>query len=160
MSPDITKRNLPQLLLKARESLLCHFRPILSHFGLTEQQWRIVRELATQGMAEPNQLCDACVILSPSMVGVLARLQTMGLVARSNSPHDKRRILIRLTPEGEALYHRIAPLVEEQYHLLEHTVGTELIQEAYELVDRLLSAPTDQTPSVTLPEKIADPVGK
>jgi hypothetical protein len=35
--------NMPQLLLKARDSLLQHFRPILNHFGVTEQQWRIMR---------------------------------------------------------------------------------------------------------------------
>ena len=38
MSRKLAYRNLPQLFLKAREELLCHFRPIISHFGLTEQQ--------------------------------------------------------------------------------------------------------------------------
>lgn len=152
MAADITKRNLPQLLLKARESLLSHFRPILNHFNLTEQQWRIVRELGEQGSAEPNQLCDACVILSPSMVGVLARLQTMGLVTRTRVAHDRRRVIIRLSPEGQRLYQRIAPLIEAQYRLLEQTIGSGLVHQAYELLDLLLSAPADSTPNVALPE--------
>jgi len=40
MPRKIVYRNLPLLLLKARESFLSHFRPILAHYGVTEQQWR------------------------------------------------------------------------------------------------------------------------
>lgn len=153
MSADITKRNLPQLLLKARESLLSHFRPILNHFNLTEQQWRIIRELAESGPLEPNQLCQACVILSPSMVGVLARLQGMGLVTRTKSSHDRRRVIVDLSSDGKDLYHRIAPLIETQYRLIEQTIGRTLVSELYVLIDQLLDAPTDDTPNVPLPEK-------
>ena len=53
MSRKLAYRNLPQLFLKAREELLCHFRPIISHFGLTEQQWRILRTLSEMEQLEP-----------------------------------------------------------------------------------------------------------
>ena len=46
MVQKIPYRNIPQLLLRAREELLCHFRPIINHFGLTEPQWRIIRALS------------------------------------------------------------------------------------------------------------------
>ncbi|CAM3762557.1 Homoprotocatechuate degradative operon repressor OS=Castellaniella defragrans (strain DSM /CCUG 39792 / 65Phen) OX=1437824 GN=BN940_16406 PE=4 SV=1 [Castellaniella denitrificans] len=144
-------RNLPQLLLKARDALLSHFRGILTHYGLTEQQWRIVRSLREQGPLEPNQLCDACQILSPSMVGVLSRMQTQELIVRERSPHDQRRIIISLTPQGRAVYDRVAPLVEAQYRLIEAAIGRDLIDQTYAQIDRLLSAPLDQVPSVELP---------
>lgn len=151
MSTPKIHRNLPQLLLKARDALLSHFRGILTHYGLTEQQWRIVRSLHEQGPLEPNQLCDVCQILSPSMVGVLSRMQTQELIVRERAAHDQRRIIISLTPQGQAIYARVAPLVEAQYRLIEDAIGHDLIDQTYAQIDRLLSAPLDQVPSVELP---------
>lgn len=151
MSTPKIHRNLPQLLLKARDALLSHFRGILTHYGLTEQQWRIVRSLHEQGPLEPNQLCDVCQILSPSMVGVLSRMQTQELIVRERAAHDQRRIIISLTPQGRAIYARVAPLVEAQYRLIEDAIGHDLIDQTYAQIDRLLSAPLDQVPSVELP---------
>lgn len=151
MAPGIPHRNLPQLLLKAREALLSHFRVILTHFGLTEQQWRVLRSLNEFGDMEPNQLCQSCQILSPSMAGVLARMQSLGLITRERAEHDHRRVIIGLTPYSRSLCEQIAPLVEAQYRLIEDTIGHALIDETYRQIDRLLSAPLDQVPGVELP---------
>ena len=49
-------RNLPRLLLRSRETLMAHFRPLRGEFSPTEQQWRVPRELVEQGPLEPRQL--------------------------------------------------------------------------------------------------------
>ncbi|MFT0531551.1 homoprotocatechuate degradation operon regulator HpaR [Castellaniella hirudinis] len=153
MATKIIHRNLPQLLLKAREALLSHFRGILTHYGLTEQQWRILRTLHEQGEMEPNQLCQACQILSPSMVGVLTRLQSMGLIRRERATYDHRRIIISMTPASQALVAQIAPLIEAQYRLIEKTIGRDIINQTYAQIDQLLNTPLDQVPSVPLPDQ-------
>ncbi|TAL86308.1 MAG: homoprotocatechuate degradation operon regulator HpaR, partial [Candidimonas sp.] len=38
MNTSFHHRNLPHLLLNARETLMAHFRPILNEAGVTEQQ--------------------------------------------------------------------------------------------------------------------------
>ena len=81
MDRRISYRNLPQLFLKAREELLGHFRPIINHFGLTEQQWRILRTLSEHEQLEPREICEICHILSPSLAGVLARFGLSGFTA-------------------------------------------------------------------------------
>lgn len=151
MITAINHRNLPQLLLKARESLLSKFRAILNHFSLTEQQWRIMRYLYEKGTTEPNELCTHCQILSPSMVGVLGRMQVLGLVKSKRSKQDQRRKNISLTKEGEELCKKIIPLVEAQYELISETIGTELLNETYSHIDKLLNAPLDDIPLVELP---------
>ena len=58
MSPEsgkIRHRNLPLLLLQAREHVIARFRPILNAHGITEQQWRIVRALIDTGPLEPRE---------------------------------------------------------------------------------------------------------
>lgn len=153
MDRRISYRNLPQLFLKAREELLCHFRPIINHFGLTEQQWRILRTLSEHEQLEPREICDICHILSPSLAGVLARMDDLGVVIRSRMPEDQRRVLVRLSPKGEAIVAQMAPLVQAQYRLLEDALGQELIQEVYQVVDKLLIAQhTTRVPRVALPE--------
>ncbi len=152
MDRRISYRNLPQLFLKAREELLGHFRPIINHFGLTEQQWRILRTLSEHEQLEPREICEICHILSPSLAGVLARMDDLGVVIRSRMPEDQRRVLVRLSPKGEAIVAQMAPLVQAQYRLLEDALGKELIQEVYQVVDKLLIAQqTTRVPRVALP---------
>jgi homoprotocatechuate degradation regulator HpaR len=152
MARFIAHRNLPQLLLRGREALLVYFRPILNHFGLTEQQWRIIRTLNEFGEMEPNQLCEACQILSPSMTGVLSRMKALGLVDRRRVSTDHRRILISLTPQSRNLCACIAPLIEAQYGLIEQAIGRTLLSDTYDQLDRLLGADLAGISTVALPD--------
>ncbi len=139
MSAALRHRNLPHLLLRAREALMAHFRPLLAEHGLTEQQWRILREIVEQGPLEPRQLCEACSISSPSIVGVLARMEEMGLVTRERMAHDQRRVRVSLTPKSRRLAQKLVPLIEQRYELLERALGLRSIQEVYDALDALLA---------------------
>jgi len=153
MSRPITYRNVPQLLLKAREALLCHFRPIINHFGLTEQQWRILRTLSENESLEPREICEKCHILSPSMAGVLSRLEAMDLVKRSRFADDQRRVLVALTDKSEKLVAEMAPLIEKQYTLLEEAMGKELLSSLYTVLDQVLAADKKDVARVELPAR-------
>ena len=153
MSRKLAYRNLPQLFLKAREELLCHFRPIISHFGLTEQQWRILRTLGEMEQLEPREICELCHILSPSMTGVLSRMEEMGLVTRTRMPEDQRRVIVRLTRKSEQLVAELGPLIEAQYRVIEQAFGPELIQQLYEVMDKVIFAERGPIQRVALPEK-------
>ncbi len=115
--------NLPLLLLQARERVLAQFRPLLNAHGVTEQQWRIVRALLETGPLEPRQIVTLCGISSPSLAGVLARMEELGLVQRERLDHDQRRQLVSLTPASRKLAGRIAPEVEATYARLESRLG-------------------------------------
>lgn len=127
MERTIMHRNLPLLLLKARDGLMAHFRPILNAFGLTEQQWRVLRALDEHTELEPREICSLCQILSPSMAGVLARMEETGLIQRSRMPADQRRVLVTLAPEGDQLISRMASLIELQYQHIEQVLGAQLV---------------------------------
>lgn len=139
MSVALRHRNLPHLLLRSRETLMAHFRPLLTANGLTDQQWRILRELAEQGPLEPRQLCEACSISSPSIAGVLQRMEESGLVSRERMEHDQRRVAVALQPKSRKILKRLIPLIEERYAALETALGTHSMQEVYDALDALLS---------------------
>jgi len=69
MPVPIRHRNLPLLLLQAREAVISHFRPLLNHFGLTEQQWRVIRVLEEKGNLSPGRSPSAARSSSPASPG-------------------------------------------------------------------------------------------
>jgi homoprotocatechuate degradation regulator HpaR len=133
-------RNLPLLLLHAREAVLAHFRPILKQFHLTDQQWRILRILAAAPRPglEPGRIADACKILSPSLTGILTRLEQMQLVSREWSEVDQRRQIIALTGRGVQLVGRVSPLIDAQYRRIEEILGPSGLEEIYRAIDRVV----------------------
>lgn len=148
----ITHRNLPLLLLHARESVIAHFRPLLNEHGVTEQQWRIVRALLEHGPLEPRQIVQLCRISSPSLAGVLARMDELGLVQRQRLDHDQRRVHVTATARSRALAASMAPQVEAVYAAMEASLGAEFIQGVYATLDALVSrlgdaASSDEAPA-------------
>lgn len=133
-----THRNLPLLLLQAREGVISHFRPILNAHGLTEQQWRIVRALLELGPLEPRQIGRTCGISSPSLAGVLSRMDDLGLVKRERLAEDQRRVRVSLTARSRALATAMAPRIEAVYGKIEQHIGPEFITHFYATLDELI----------------------
>lgn len=138
-APRFAHRNLPMLLLRAREGVLAHFRPVLNAHGVTEQQWRIVRVLIEQGPLEPRQLVELCCISSPSLAGILARMDELQLVRRARIGHDQRRVRVSLTPASRRLAARMAPQIEAAYRRIESHIGADFTARFYRTLDELIT---------------------
>ncbi len=136
--PALKHRNLPLMMLQAREHVIAHFRPVLNAHGITEQQWRIVRLLLDTGPLEPHEIGGLCRLSSPSLAGVLSRMQKMGLVQRKRLADDQRRVLVSLTPRSRALAARMAPLIEAVYARIEALLGKEFAEDFYRVLDDLI----------------------
>ena len=132
-------RNLPLLLLQAREHVLARFRPILNAHGLTEQQWRIVRLLVDAGPLEPREIGEQSRISSPSLAGVLARMEELGLITRKRLDHDQRRVRVSLTPRSRGLATRMAPEIDAKYESIEKLIGKEFCGRFYKILDELIA---------------------
>lgn len=132
-------RNLPLLLLQAREGVISRFRPLLKTHGITEQQWRIVRALVDRGPMEPRQIVEVCGISSPSLAGVLSRMDEMGLVQRERFDNDARRVSVTLTAKSRALAQKLAPQIEAVYAEIETLIGTEFTRGLYQALDTLIA---------------------
>ena len=149
-------RNLPQLMLQAREALMAQFRPILNAHGLTEQQWRVLRALLIYGPLEPRQLCACCQISSPSITGVLVRMEEAGLVERKRMQEDQRRLEVSATARARQLGRRMFPVIEAQYGRIEDLVGADALSHVYDVLDGLLgSLGTAPAPDVEMEPVLA-----
>jgi homoprotocatechuate degradation regulator HpaR len=145
----IGHRNLPLLLLQGRELVLAHFRPILQSNGITEHQWRIVRVLVETGPLEPREIGEHCRISSPSLAGVLARMEVLGLITRRRMENDQRRVLVSLTARSRGLAERMAPEIEAVYRQIERLVGSRFLKDVYHSLDALIATLTPRAPQPT-----------
>ena len=139
MSTAFTHRNLPRLLLQARESVMAHTRPSLREHGLSDQQWRVLRVLGEHGMVETGRVAREAYILGPSLTGVLARMERDGLVRRSRDPADQRRTVVEATPKGLKLVQRLSHTIEHHYQWLDSSLGKQKLGELYALLDQLIA---------------------
>ncbi len=145
MASRFTHRNLPGLLLQARESLMAQRRPHLREQGLSDQQWRVLRVLdAHNGDGlETGRIAREAQLLGPSLSGVLARMERDGLVVRQRDPADARRSVVLPTPQGRALVQALSAPIEAHYGHLETHLGQDKLAQLYDLLDELIALHPD-----------------
>ncbi len=138
MSTTFAHRNLPRLLLQARESVMAHTRPSLREHGLSDQQWRVLRVLGEHGTVETGRVAREAYILGPSLTGVLARMERDGLIRRERDPADQRRTVVEATAKGLKLVEKLSHTVEAHYEWMEKALGKRKLAELYELLDQVI----------------------
>lgn len=139
MNSPFGHRNLPRLLLQARESLMLRTRPSLREHGLSDQQWRVLRVLGEHGTVETGRVAREAYILGPSLTGVLARMERDGLIRRERDPADQRRTVVEATAKGLKMVERLSRSVEGHYQWLEKSLGKQKLAQLYELLDELIA---------------------
>ena len=126
------------LLLRARETTMARFRPVLHASGVTEQQWRALRALHDLGELTAAGLASECSILAPSMTRILRTLSEQGLVRTSRSKRDQRELKVRISAKGKRLVDEIGPKVEQQYALLREQLYPDRLASLYEDLHHLI----------------------
>jgi homoprotocatechuate degradation regulator HpaR len=138
MTTPFVHRNLPRLLLQARESVMAHTRPRLREHSLSDQQWRVLRVLGEHGLVETGRVAREAFILGPSLTGVLTRMERDGLIRRARDPEDQRRTVVEATPKGKRLVARLSLAIESHYDWMEQSLGKQRLGQLYELLDAVI----------------------
>jgi homoprotocatechuate degradation regulator HpaR len=140
--PSFAHRNLPRLLLEARETVMLHTRPSLREHGLSDQQWRVLRVLGEHadepGGIETGRVANEAYLLGPSLSGVLTRMERDGLIERQRCPQDARRTVVRATALGLAKVQALSQTIEAHYSWMEQQLGKARLTALYDLLDKLI----------------------
>ena len=129
------QQSVPMLFYRALHGIMPPFRRLFAEHDLTEQQWRVIRVLWQQDHQPLLKLAELTLLPSPSLVGVVDRMERDGLVVRQRSSEDRRVVQVRLTDRGRELQEQVAPQVEGIYRTLE----TKLDAEEWQVLRRALS---------------------
>ncbi|MBR1177739.1 homoprotocatechuate degradation operon regulator HpaR [Bradyrhizobium sp. KB893862 SZCCT0404] len=130
-------RSLPMSLLRAREAVMRQFRPNLREHGLTEQQWRILRALASIEAAEVTELARTAFLLGPSLSRILRDLEARNLIERKTAKADQRRSMVSISKEGVKLMASVAPNSEAIYAEITRRFGARKLAELQEMLGEL-----------------------
>ena len=150
-------RNLPRLLLQAREAVMAHTRPGLREHGLSDQQLRVLRVLGEHADdpagIETGRVAREAYLLGPSLTGVLTRMERDGLIVRDKCPQDARRTVVRATALGLDKVQALSQTIEAHYAWMEQHQGKTKLGQLYALLDEVIAL---EAPEIETPEELAE----
>lgn len=82
----------------------------LKPFGITVEQWRVLKRLWQEDGLSQKELADQILKDQPNTARILDKLQCKGIIKRVASPADRRCFMIFLTEEGRGLRERLLPV--------------------------------------------------
>lgn len=115
-------------LLAAREAVMAPIRPHLRASNVTEQQWRVLRVLADAEALDAKGIADQALLYAPTVTRILKELTDRKLIERRSDPHDGRRSIISITPEGRQLVVNTAKYTKILLDGYTHTFGPERLE--------------------------------
>ena len=109
-------------LSKREYEILAAFRYTLRRFlafsdaaaarvGLTQQQYQAMLAVRAHGGPEPisiSELAASMLVKHHSAVGMVDRLEELGMLKRERSDGDRRKVGLRLTARGAQVFERLA----------------------------------------------------
>ena len=101
--PLALERQVCFALVVASRSVLSVYRPLLEPMGLTHPQYLVMLALWEQSPRSVGEIAGLLQLDSPTLSPLLKRLEASGLVTRSRSTDDERRLNIELTAQGRDL---------------------------------------------------------
>jgi MarR family transcriptional regulator, negative regulator of the multidrug operon emrRAB len=113
--PDmpITGVLLSRLLLHLSRHIAGLWALQIRPFDLAETEFRVLTTLFSQpnGVAHPSDLCASAFISPANMSRISDALVSRGLITRVLSESDRRRLVLRITDQGEELVRHLLPIL-------------------------------------------------
>ncbi len=100
-----------RLMLHMGREMASQFEQQIRPFGLAEAEFRVLTTLFSQpeGVAHPSDLCARAAQSPANMSRISDALVSRNLITRVLSAQDRRRMVLRITEEGEDLVRRLLP---------------------------------------------------
>ncbi len=100
-------------LFRAADSLRRHFHRVLAPYGVSLQQYNVLRILRGAGESLPTmEIRGRMMEHAPGITRIVDGLVAKGLVEREAPASDRRQVLCRLTDAARALLAELDPLMD------------------------------------------------
>jgi MarR family transcriptional repressor of emrRAB len=100
-----------RLILHIGREMAANFEQQIRPFGLAEAEFRVLTTLFSQpdGVAHPSDLCVRASQSPANMSRISDALVDRGLITRVSSVADRRRMVLRITDQGEKFVRNLLP---------------------------------------------------
>ena len=104
-----------RILLHIGHEMATKFEQQIKPFGLSEAEFRVLTSLfsAADGDAHPSDLCARASQSPANMSRISDALVARGLITRVSSLQDRRRMVLRITEEGEEFVRQLLPKLHQ-----------------------------------------------
>src|SRR6476659_9779436 len=118
---DLPEQEAMLNILRTADQLQIRFARLFRRFGLTPQQYNVLRILRGEGRALPIlEIAARMITVVPGITGLIDRLEGSGLVERKRCDHDRRVIYVAIAPRALAI---LAAIDEPLEKLHRQTLG-------------------------------------
>ncbi|MFK5633615.1 MULTISPECIES: MarR family winged helix-turn-helix transcriptional regulator [unclassified Ornithinimicrobium] len=114
--------------------------PVATSGDLTLRQLQVLAFLRVMPDTTGQQLAEAMSVSNPTMSGIVDRIASKGWVVRKHDPADRRRVLLRLTPEAQTLLTDLETPVQQVKSLIFDRLDNNDMCELARLVTRMRDA--------------------
>jgi DNA-binding MarR family transcriptional regulator len=115
-------------IMRTADQLHIRFTRLFRRYGVTGQQFNILRILRGEGAPLPIlEIASRMITVVPGITGLIDRLEAAGLVLRKRCDEDRRVVYVSITDKALSLLDEIEePLNQEHQRLLGHLNSEEL----------------------------------
>jgi DNA-binding MarR family transcriptional regulator len=112
---DFSSMNVVQNVYRVANAVRSRMeRDVLGESGLSWTSFTALFVLWVWGAQETRHLAEECGVTKGTLTGVIATLESKGLVQRTTPERDGRLVVVSLTPAGRALIRRLFPRFNER----------------------------------------------
>jgi DNA-binding MarR family transcriptional regulator len=102
-------------LRKINQAISLHSKDLNRRFGLTGPQLVILNEIARHESITVTQLARSISLSQATVTDILNRLGKKGLVERTRDTIDRRRVLVRITPQCNDILSQAPPALQDTF---------------------------------------------
>jgi len=102
-------------LRKIIQAIDMNSKKLVKRVGLTGPQLVILQEISNLGEVTAGEIAHAVSLSQATVTGILERMEKRGLLTRQRSDQDKRRIMVRITKNGQQVLDDAPPLMQEAF---------------------------------------------
>jgi DNA-binding MarR family transcriptional regulator len=90
-------------------------RRLATETGLTPSQLLVLQDIERQGETTPSALASRLQFGQATVTNIVDRLEDAGFATRTRSAGDKRKMLLRATPSGQAILEAAPDLLQTRF---------------------------------------------
>lgn len=132
------ERDLVAGIIQLGNLLTRRLAPVFEKANVTPQQFAVLTTIADEPMSLAG-VARRLAVSKQNMTGMIARLESLGLVERSENPEDLRSARVQVTRRGRGLVEKLGPLYEEWRKTLGRDVPERDLQTLTRAVNRLIA---------------------
>ena len=132
--------SLPITLYRTLDAVMPAYRELFTRHNITEPQWRILRVLWSSDSVNSVELSRRTLLTTPSLVGILDRMEKKDLVSRIRSTTDRRNVHLVATAESRELQRTVTPQLEAIHAQVEKTVSQTELETLKHLLNKITTS--------------------